>query len=180
MHDAVRMLCEQASRGMPVRLEDLQAYSQLMLDTVGRKPVAMGPLVQGAWRRLWRTESGREASFTLGELPDCVGDERMLAQLWTSLISNALKYTGTRAEARIEVGYDAAQQAYFVRDNGVGFDMQHADKLFGMFERLHRDERFEGTGVGLAFAARIVRRHRGRIWADARPEEGATFFFTIP
>ena len=104
----------------------------------------------------------------------------MLAQLWTRLLSNALKYTRSRDKARIEVGYGAAQQAYFVRDNGVGFDMRHANKMFDLFERLHRDERFEGTGVGLALAARIVRRHGGRIWAESHPEEGATFWFSVP
>ena len=190
LHDLKAQLNEESRRALEriagnaelaaTLLEDLQAYSQLMLDSVARAQVAMRPLVQGAWHRLWRPDSGRQVAFEAGELPDCMGDERMLAQLWTSLISNALKFTATRAQARIEVGFDAPQMAYFVRDNGVGFNMEHAGRLFGMFERLHRDERFEGAGVGLALAARIVRRHKGRIWAIAQPDQGATFHFKIP
>ena len=161
-------------------LDDLLAYSRLGREEVSRVPAAMHELVQDAWRRLARVEPGRQLTFESAVLPGCTGDPRMLAQLWTRLLSNALKYTRTREQVRIEVGYDAAQKAYVVRDNGVGFDMQYADKLFGVFERLHRDERFEGTGVGLAIAARIVRRHGGGIWAEARPDEGASFYFTIP
>ena len=160
-------------------LDDLVEYARLGRQTLERVPVVMRPLVNDAWRQLARAETDRQLSFEAGELPGCAGDKRMLEQLWTRLISNALKYTRTREQARVEAGYSAAQQAYFVRDNGVGFDMRHADKLFGLFERLHRDERFEGTGVGLALAARIVRRHGGRIWAEARPEEGATFWFSL-
>lgn len=161
-------------------LDDLLAYSRLGREDISRAPAAMCELADDAWRRLVRVEADRQLNFESGELPGCTGDARMLAQLWTRLLSNALKYTRTREQACIEVGYDAAQKAYFVRDNGVGFDMRHADKLFGVFERLHRDERFEGTGVGLAIAARILRRHGGRIWAVARPDEGASFYFTIP
>jgi signal transduction histidine kinase len=114
-----------------------------------------------------------------GQLPDCIGDEPMLAQLWTRLLSNARRYTRERETARVEVGYSAPAKAYFVRDNGVGFDPRYADKMFNLFERLHRDDSFEGTGVGLALAARIVRRHGGRIWAETRPQ-GAMFWFSIP
>jgi PAS domain S-box-containing protein len=160
-------------------LDNLLEFARLGRETLRRGPVAMGQLMHAAWRELARTEPGRQLSLEAAQLPDCVGDEQLLAQLWTRLLSNALKYTRSRALARIEVGYDPAQGAYFVRDNGVGFDMRHADRMFDLFERLHRDERFEGTGIGLALAARIVRRHGGRIWADARPDEGATFRFSI-
>jgi len=160
-------------------LDNLLEFARLGRETLQRRPVAMGQLMQAAWRGFTRAEPGRKVSLVAGPLPDCVGDERTLAQLWTRLLSNALKYTRSREAARVEVGYSAEQKAYFVRDNGVGFDMRHADKMFELFERLHRDERFEGTGVGLALAARIVRRHGGRIWPESRPEEGATFWFSV-
>ena len=160
-------------------LDNLLEFARLGSEALRHAPVAMGQLMHAAWREFARAEPERQVALAAGRLPDCVGDERMLAQLWTRLLSNALKYTRSRAEARIEVGYDAAQVAYFVRDNGVGFDMRYADKRFDLFERLHRDDRFEGTGVGLALAARIVRRHGGRIWAESRPQEGATFWFTV-
>jgi two-component system sensor histidine kinase/response regulator len=160
-------------------LDNLLEFARLGSEALRHAPVAMGQLMHAAWREFARAEPERQVALAAGRLPDCVGDERMLAQLWTRLLSNALKYTRSRAEARIEVGYDPAQRAYFVRDNGVGFDMRYADKLFDLFERLHRDDRFEGTGVGLALAARIVRRHGGRIWAESRPQEGATFWFTV-
>jgi PAS domain S-box-containing protein len=160
-------------------LDDLMEHSRLGREAIERTPVAMHGLVMDAWRPLARAEAGRQVSFEAAELPPCTGDHRMLAQLWANLLSNALKYTKTRAQARIEAGFDAAQKAYFVRDNGIGFDMHYAHKLFNVFERLHREEHFDGTGIGLAIAARIVQRHGGRIWAEARPGEGATFFFTL-
>jgi signal transduction histidine kinase len=115
----------------------------------------------------------------VGWLPGCDGDPLLLKQVWTNLIGNALKYTGGREQAQIEIGFEAATSAYFVRDNGAGFDMQHAAKLFGVFERLHREDEFEGTGLGLAIVERIIRRHGGRIWAEAQPGKGAKFTFTV-
>jgi len=105
----------------------------------------------------------------------------MLDRIWVNLVSNALKFTRHRDPACIEIGCDTSGEvpAYFVRDNGAGFDMAYADKLFGVFQRLHRAEDYEGTGVGLAIVRRIVRRHGGRAWATAAPEQGATFFFTL-
>jgi light-regulated signal transduction histidine kinase (bacteriophytochrome) len=104
----------------------------------------------------------------------------ILRQVWANLIGNALKYSRTRAAARVDIGWDMEQRAYFVRDNGVGFDMQYAAKLFGAFERLHGEAEFEGSGIGLAIVQRILERHGGRIWADAAPDRGATFWFTVP
>jgi|CXWL01.1.fsa_nt_gi PAS domain S-box-containing protein len=161
-------------------LDDLLAYSRLGREALHRTTVSMSGQANDISNRLLRAAPERRIYMAVGELPECMGDPRMLAQLWARLLSNAIKFTRTRDPARIEAGFDGSRGAYFVRDNGVGFDMQHAEKLFGVFERLHHDERFEGTGVGLAIAARIVRRHGGTIRAEARPEEGATFWFTVP
>jgi light-regulated signal transduction histidine kinase (bacteriophytochrome) len=126
-------------------------------------------------------QQGREIAIHMGELPDCVADPALLRQVWINLISNAIKYTRSRARAQIEIGSRAegAATIYFIGDNGVGFDMRYSDKLFGVFQRMHRDEDYEGTGVGLAIAQRVISRHNGRIWAEAVVDQGATFSFTL-
>jgi light-regulated signal transduction histidine kinase (bacteriophytochrome) len=117
--------------------------------------------------------------FVMEDLPKCQGDFAMLKQLWSILLSNALKFSRRASKPYIEVGYDAAKKAYFVRDHGAGFEMSHASRLFMPFQRMHAPGEYEGQGVGLAIARRIVRLHGGTIWADAAPERGATFSFTL-
>jgi light-regulated signal transduction histidine kinase (bacteriophytochrome) len=115
-------------------------------------------------------------------LPPAHGDGALLKQVWLNLIGNALKYSAKKPGARVEIGgrAEGREHVYWVRDEGAGFDMRYADKLFGVFQRLHRAEEFEGTGVGLAIVQRIVTRHAGRVWAEARPGEGACFYFALP
>jgi light-regulated signal transduction histidine kinase (bacteriophytochrome) len=124
----------------------------------------------------------RGVEIRIERLPVCRADPTMLRQVYRNLISNALKYTRKREQATIEIGCrnQAGENVYYVRDNGIGFDMRHAGQIFGVFHRLHTDAEYEGTGVGLALVQRIIQRHGGRVWAEARPDEGATFFFTIP
>jgi two-component system sensor kinase len=127
-------------------------------------------------------EPGRTLRLSLEPLPPACGDPAMLRQVWTNLLANAVKYTSTREVAQINIGSRTGGReiTYFVQDNGVGFDMQYVGQLFGVFRRLHNGAEFEGTGVGLALTQRILRRHGGRVWADAAVDAGATFFFTLP
>jgi two-component system sensor kinase len=115
-------------------------------------------------------------------MPNAYGDKRLIAEVFQNLFSNAIKFTRTRETAWIEVGHEvgATEHAYFVRDNGVGFNMEYAGKLFGTFQRLHAANEFEGSGIGLATVQRIIHRHGGRCWAEARVDEGAAFFFSLP
>jgi light-regulated signal transduction histidine kinase (bacteriophytochrome) len=148
------------------------------------EPINMEALVRETFHEL--VEIGgetRKIRFTVQQLPPATGTRPMVKQLWINLLSNALKFTRGREEAVVEVGSHAdpdGQTVYFIRDNGVGFDMRHAGKLFGVFQRLHSEQEFEGTGAGLALVHRIVTRHGGRVWAEAEKDKGAAFFFTLP
>jgi len=164
-----------ASR-MAQLLEGLLEFSRLGRRAVVRYPVATGALVQEVIREL---QPAGSAAIRLGPLPDCAADALLLKQVWINLLGNALKYSRGRSPATIDIGFEDGARAYFVRDNGVGFDMRHAGKLFGVFERLHDESEFEGTGLGLAIVERIVQRHGGRVWADSGLGEGATFYFTL-
>jgi PAS domain S-box-containing protein len=162
-------------------IDDLLRFSRTSRQSLLKQVVPTTDLVRQCLDELASEREGRRVEILVGELPDCLGDATLLKQVWLNLLSNALKFTRQRDPAHIEIGSldREAQTVFFVGDNGVGFDMQYADKLFGVFQRLHRPEDYEGTGIGLALVQRIVHRHGGRIWADARPNEGATFFFTL-
>ena len=128
--------------------------------------------------------AGREGSVRIGDLPPCRGDPALLKQVFVNLLSNALKFSRKRPDAAIEVGWlrdhdDPKRHTLFVKDNGVGFDMQYAEKLWKVFQRLHHQDDFEGTGVGLAIVQRIIQGHGGRVWAESEPGKGATFYFTL-
>lgn len=162
-------------------IDDLLAFSHLGRQPLTRRHVDSVQLVQHAFDTLASQRKGRQIELRIGELPDCEADLALLRQVWINLIGNAVKYTRQRSEAVIEVGSSTqgGVTEFFVRDNGAGFDMQYAHKLFGVFERLHRADEFEGTGVGLAIVQRVVQRHGGHARALGEVGRGATFFFTL-
>jgi light-regulated signal transduction histidine kinase (bacteriophytochrome) len=164
-------------------VDDLLAFSRLSRQPLKKQPVKVENLVDQCLQELTPERAGRQVDVRVGDLPPCQGDPALLKQVWSNLLSNALKYTGKREAAVIEIGGHNGgpdgERTYFVRDNGVGFDMRYANKLFGVFQRLHRAEEYDGTGVGLAIVQRIIHRHGGSVWAEAKLNEGATFFFTL-
>jgi light-regulated signal transduction histidine kinase (bacteriophytochrome) len=162
-------------------IDDLLAFGQLSHKPLRKRLIAPVDLVREVIEDLRPEYAHRQVELVLRDLPACQADPTLLKQVWANLVGNALKFTRGRPVARIEVGSheQAGERVYFVRDNGVGFEMQYADKLFGVFQRLHSAEAYEGTGVGLALTQRIVHRHGGRSWTEAEPDQGATFFFTL-
>jgi light-regulated signal transduction histidine kinase (bacteriophytochrome) len=162
-------------------IDDLLAFGQLSHKPLRKRLVAPVALVREVMEDLRPEYAHRQVELVLRDLPVCQADPTLLKQVWANLVGNALKFTRGRPVARIEVGSheQAGECVYFVRDNGVGFEMEYADKLFGVFQRLHGTEGPEGTGVGLALTQRIVHRHGGRIWTEAEVDQGATFFFTL-
>jgi signal transduction histidine kinase len=174
-------LIQKNAKRMGSLIDDLLAFSRLSRQTLTRSLVSPAGLVRETFDSLEADRKGRDVELLVDELPPCRADYNLLRQVFVNLLSNALKFTRTRANARIEVGShgENGQTAYFVRDNGVGFDIRYVDKLFRVFQRLHRVEDYEGTGVGLAIVQRIVARHGGRIWAESILDHGATFYFTL-
>ena len=160
-------------------IDDLLAFSRLSRQEPARRTVDMNALVTDA---IAEVRAGSTARIETAALPGAQADPAMLKQVWVNLIGNALKYSSKRTDARVEIGgrEEGGQRLYWVRDNGAGFDMRYAEKLFGVFQRLHRAEEFPGTGVGLAIVHRVVTRHGGRIWAESKPGDGACFHFSLP
>ena len=162
-------------------IDDLLAFSRLNRQPVKRQSVALAELVDGVLKEMGSDRDGRRIDITIGDLPVCQGDPVLLKLVFVNLLSNAFKFTRLREVAVIEIGCleEGGERIYYVRDNGIAFDMRYADKLFGVFQRLHRAEDYEGTGVGLATVQRIIQRHGGRVWPEAEPDKGATFYFTL-
>ena len=162
-------------------IDDLLKFSRLSRQPVNRQPVNPARIVEETLEELKPQRAGRQIELRIGELPPCQADPVLLKQVWVNLVSNAIKYSRDREPAIVEIGcrQENGTKVYFVRDNGAGFDMQYAGKLFGVFQRLHRADQFEGTGVGLAIVHRIVHRHGGRVWAEAQVDRGAVFYFTL-
>jgi signal transduction histidine kinase len=178
--DLLTRVRQQAQR-MAQLIDDLLEFSRL-----GRKPldvasVDLAALARTVVQDLGQANTDRKLDVTVGELPPAMGDRALLRQVLTNLIGNAFKFTRQRPDAQVEIGWrdENGECVYYVKDNGAGFDMRYASKLFGVFQRLHPAADFEGTGVGLALVQRIVHRHGGRIWGEGRVNEGATFSFTL-
>jgi PAS domain S-box-containing protein len=169
------------SQRMGLLIDDLLAFSRLGRQPLNKQLVRPADLVRQCVDELRAEQQGRRVEIAIGDLPACQSDPALLKHVWMNLMSNALKYTRKQEVAVIEVGSreQAGVCVYFVKDNGVGFDMQYADKLFGVFQRLHRPEDYEGTGVGLAIVQRVIHRHGGRVWAEAAVNQGSTFYFTF-
>ncbi len=169
-------------RQMGVLIDDLLQFSRTGRAELVIEPVDMQAILLEALEPLQREIDGRDVEWSVGELPPVVADRALLRQVWANLVGNAVKYTRGRAPAKIEIGAAGAngEFVFFVRDNGVGFDMQYVHKLFGVFQRLHSDAEFEGTGIGLANVKRIVTRLGGAVWAEGEPGQGATFYFSLP
>ncbi len=177
-----------SARRMSSLIDDLLVYSRLGRSALRLQAVDMQSLVAETRAMLDANVSAEKhtlplrVDWTIQPMPILVGDENMLRQVWQNLLGNAVKYSGKREVARIEVGYalEGEEHHFWVRDNGAGFDMTYAGKLFGVFQRLHKASDYPGTGIGLASVRRVVSRHGGRVWAEAEPERGATFHFVIP
>jgi light-regulated signal transduction histidine kinase (bacteriophytochrome) len=181
--DARRLLqqVEGGAKRMSQLIDDLLRFSRLSRQPISKSRVNVSEMVAAIVQEL-RNEAGERAIETrIADLPAVFGDASLLRQVFVNLLSNAFKFTRGK-QALIEVGCDTsgAENVFFVRDNGAGFDMAYAQKLFSVFQRLHTEDQFEGTGVGLSIVQRIVQRHGGRIWAEAEVGKGATFFVALP
>jgi light-regulated signal transduction histidine kinase (bacteriophytochrome) len=163
-------------------IDDLLDFSR-----VGRKEIVkirlnMDSMVRSTFHEMAELEKDREICGQINMLDSCEADPNLLRQVWVNLISNAVKYTRKKEKAIIEITStrNNDETVYRIKDNGTGFDMQYVHKLFGVFQRLHRQQDFEGTGVGLAIVHRIITRHGGKVWAEGKVDEGSAFYFTLP
>jgi len=181
-HRYMTTILESAKR-MGSLIDDLLAFSQIGRAETRETMVSLEQLVKEVQSEAWQETEGRNITWRVGPLPDLYGDRSMLKLALVNLVSNAIKFTRQRPRPEIEIGCSEKKTdgvVVFVRDNGVGFDMKYVNKLFGVFQRLHRTEEFEGTGIGLATVQRIIHRHGGRVWAEGQVDSGATFYLSLP
>ncbi|MGE5499703.1 MAG: sensor histidine kinase, partial [Syntrophothermus sp.] len=172
----------ESSDQMGELIDDLLQFSRTGRQEMKLTELDMNSILHEALGQIKRDNQDREIEWITGSLPNVYGDYSMLRLVWVNLLSNAAKYTRKQVNARVEVSSSSkdGEIIFAVRDNGVGFDMQYAHKLFGVFQRLHSVQDFEGTGIGLANVQRIILKHGGRVWAEAEPGKGAAFYFTLP
>ena len=177
----LNVVCDNANK-MGQLIDGILVFSRAGRQKMSVGKVDMENLAAVAMDDLQRATDGRDLAVEIKQLPPARGDLSMLHQVWINLLDNAIKFTRSTAAARIEVGgaAEGAELVYYVKDNGAGFDMQYADKLFGVFQRLHGQEEFEGIGIGLAIVKRIIARHSGRVWMEGKTGEGATIHFALP
>jgi two-component system, sensor histidine kinase and response regulator len=170
------------AKKMGILIDELLSFSKLGKREVNKGNVNMNALLKSALEEIKASEEAKKVTWNIQNLPDCYGDYHLLKQVLINLISNAVKYSAKKSSPQIEIGSETNENEniYYIKDNGVGFDMKYADKLFHVFQRLHTLTEFEGTGVGLAFVHRIVTRHNGKVWAESYKDKGATFYFSIP
>jgi signal transduction histidine kinase len=176
-------IIQESGKRMGELIDDLLSFSRIGRVETQNTLVGLGQLVTEILKEIESETEGRHIAWKIGALPSVYGDRAMLRLALVNLLSNAVKFTRTRAHAQIEIGtFDARQDeaVVFIKDNGVGFDMKYVRKLFGVFQRLHGPETFEGTGIGLATVQRIMSRHGGKAWAEGVVDEGATFYFSVP
>ena len=181
-HRYIAMILDSAKR-MGNLIDDLLAFSRIGRAETQKTLFSLTQLVKEALAEVRQDAEGRNIAWKIEALPDFYGDRSMLRLVLVNLISNAIKFTRTRPQAEIQIGCSSGNSddlVVFVRDNGVGFDMKYVNKLFGVFQRLHSSEAFEGTGIGLATVQRIIHRHGGKVWAEGAVDSGATFYFSSP
>lgn len=175
------LIAENANK-MGQLIDDLLSFSRLGRQEIRKTEIDMRALAKTVFEEISAQSPGRKIKFIIRSLPCVYGDKAMIQQVLTNLFSNAVKFTRPMNTALIEFGYapEAVKNTFYVKDNGVGFDMQYVNKLFGVFQRLHAVTEFEGTGVGLALVHRIIARHGGQVWAQGKVNQGAVFYFTLP
>jgi light-regulated signal transduction histidine kinase (bacteriophytochrome) len=170
------------ARRMGQLIDDLLSFSRLGRKAMYSSRIDMKALAVSVFDELIKGENRERFDFEIAKLPAAKGDSSLMRQVWVNLLSNAIKFTSRKERSVIEVGSKQTrdENIYYVRDNGAGFDMEYGNKLFGVFQRLHTESEFSGTGVGLAIVQRIIRRHGGHVWAQGEVEKGATFYFALP
>jgi light-regulated signal transduction histidine kinase (bacteriophytochrome) len=171
-----------SAKKMSALIDDLLAFSRLGRQAIKPVEIRMDDLAREVFEEILSQAGANRSQFIIHPMPGATGDRALLRQVWMNLLSNAVKYSANREQPVIDVGgqLNGSEAVYYVKDNGAGFDMQYYDKLFSVFQRLHPEEEFSGTGIGLAIVQRVVTRHGGRVWAEGKPGVGAVFYFSLP